>query len=447
MRSQWKNTAGARRGRWLSLLLPVLLGWGGCGAAEEADEFGGASPAGLTAHEQQVLDREARLGLTRVIHENGTFEYRLPATLETPAVRREGGLTWRYQGQVVQELKPQPLRPVMIYDAPESRSPRQDIEGQNIGTVSADEYGRRWVVSGVDRERTRAMVAEYDTAVQSTVGLEPAPLLSAPVEAVEAPGAEGQWVTFTPASWTRTDCSNDGLLDTFVWDTDDRTVTATPMNVRQRKVLLLLGPRGTCSGTMVDNKWLLTAAHCVTNASGTPYSATAFDACTYGNYQTGAACYSSTSVVIAPGYSGDGDFNDDYAVVKLDAEPGVGWMAISQASNSVVEAAQGYNVGYPGYAPGCNLNRPARINRSFTARRAYKSNGDVINLTTNKIKTRIEVSAGHSGGPFFYYPGGCCGAHYITGVVSGHMNLPIGKDYNGGPKGSAIRTWVISNTP
>ena len=60
---------------------------------------------------------------------------------------------------------------------------------------------------------------------------------------------------------------------------------------------------------------------------------------------------------------------------------------------------------------------------------------------------RVDIAKGHSGGPFYYYPSGCCGSHYITGVNSAFVNPAIGSSYTGGPKGSAIRTWVITNTP
>ena len=61
------------------------------------------------------------------------------------------------------------------------------------------------------------------------------------------------------------------------------------------------------------------------------------------------------------------------------------------------------------------------------------------------VKTRIDSGPGHSGSPFYYYPSGCCGSHYVTGVLAGHVDFWIGTDYTGGPKGSAIRSWVIAN--
>ena len=73
------------------------------------------------------------------------------------------------------------------------------------------------------------------------------------------------------------------------------------------------------------------------------------------------------------------------------------------------------------------------------------SSGDLFGTTSKRVKTRIDSGPGHSGSPFYYYPSGCCGSHYVTGVLAGHVDFWIGTDYTGGPKGSAIRSWVIAN--
>jgi V8-like Glu-specific endopeptidase len=198
---------------------------------------------------------------------------------------------------------------------------------------------------------------------------------------------------------------------------------------------------------MVDDEWLLTAAHVITTSGGVFYNPSTYDICTLGNYQSGAQYFDADIAVMPGGYTGDGDINDDYAVVHLTTRPGVGWMAISSASNSTIKRADSYNCGYPSYGPGCASTSVSPIHSYHVSGKQYWSRGDLFGTTSNRIKTRLDIATGHSGGPFYYYPSGCCGAHYVTGVCAAYVDPAIGSSYTGGPKGSAIRSWVITNTP
>lgn len=394
---------------------------------------------------RSTLTREARLGLKRVSHGDGTYSYKLPDALRTPAQQQRGGLLWRYDGQARFQERPTRAQAQMVYSGGHKRpSFAQDPGGYFAGTVSVDKYGRRWVVAGVDQEAVAARVADYDRRVAETEGLEPGLSAEASPPSAEEPAG---WALWRPFGWVTDDCNNDGDDDLFRYDADDRSVVSNPMTDRQKKVLLLSTPVGTCSGTMVDTEWLLTAAHCVTDSNGNAYNANTFDACTLGNYQAGAQCFAADDVHVGPGYNGSG-MDDDYAVVHLTGQPGVGWMAISQASDGTIKADPGRNVGYPGRKPNCTSNSTAAINAGFPALTGYFSSGDVTSLSSTRIKTNVDLSGGHSGGPFYYCPSGCSAgaAHYLTGVVSGFHSDPLDK-YTGGAKGPAIRTWVINNTP
>ncbi|MEO0972510.1 MAG: hypothetical protein AAFX85_05390 [Pseudomonadota bacterium] len=177
--------------------------------------------------------------------------------------------------------------------------------------------------------------------------------------------------------------------------------------------------------------------------------------CTHSNYgahDSGggdtAECHWVNRMVKPGSYSGDGDFNDDYAVLRLSTKPTkIGWMAISSASNSTIKNADSYKSAYPSYGPGCAANSPSPQVIGLGARRQYWMKGDLFDTTSSRIKTRLDAGPGESGGAYYYYPSGCCGSHYITGVHAGFVDVGVGNDYHGGPKGSAIRDWVATNTP
>ena len=441
-RSARPAEAAGARGSLALLLLAAVMVFTACGGGVD-DELQGTS-TGRLGWELRAVAREARLGLAREIHADGTYSYKLRPDLRTPDRRTVNGVSWRYDGQARFPVKVEPPRAEWIYEAPETNPPAPSHARDLVGSVSVDAFGRRWIATAVDAARLAEKIAEYDALVERTFGREP--VSSAPEPTRRQTLTGGRWVLFEPLKWYIDDCDGDGDNDTYIWDSDSRSKVDEPMTIRQKKVVLIDGPGWTCSGTMVDDEWLLTAAHCVTTSSGTQYSASNFDVCTRGNYQTGAKCYSVDEITVAASYSGSGPTHD-YAVMRLSAKPNVGWMAISQASNSVIKKHVAVNIGYTSYKPGCWVGTPSAINSSFVARYGYWSYGDVFDLTSTKIKTRVDLAAGHSGGPFYYYPNGWGNSHYITGVVSGNFKYGLGKRANGGPKGPKIRSWVIANTP
>ncbi len=195
---------------------------------------------------------------------------------------------------------------------------------------------------------------------------------------------------------------------------------------------------------MVDDNWMLTAAHCVTDGSGNAFVPSGFLACTRGNAQAGTTCHTVDQVTVSPRWRGRGAVHD-YAVLRLSRPPGVGAMLISQASNSTIVAANGFHTGYPGSLFGCAANNPTPVLTVSGASDGIYSTGDVYSAAGRKIRTRIDTGAGESGGPFFYYPSGCCSSEFLTGVLSGYTRSAV--PHTGGPKGSTIRSWVIANTP
>ncbi len=127
-------------------------------------------------------------------------------------------------------------------------------------------------------------------------------------------------------------------------------------------------------------------------------------------------------------------------------------MAISEASDSIIEAATNYHLGHPGHKPDCNSNYYTDgivvVDETYYyGMKMYWVDGEVFSLSSTIIRTRLDSGLGMSGGPIFYYPYGYGGSHFITGLMSGYTHRILAPDYTGGPKGPAIRAWVINHTP
>ena len=411
--------------------------------APSAPEQG--EPGASDVHAQRrerIAARERALGLERVAVGPNQFQFALPADLETPDVIERNGLISIYEGQSTFEVRSMAPSPRMVMQRAEvPTSPVDDM----IGSLRVDEYGRRWRTVAVDRGPLEGAIRRYDDLVARTFGEEPDAVDEDPFSPRAAEGTEEGLALWRPLSWTRTDCDGDGEHDLSRYGADGRTRASNPMTTQERKTVLINRAAPSGSGVMVDGDTVLTAAHVVTDASGNPHCVTSFEVWTRGNSQAGATRRVVTDITVCGGYSGDGDWGDDYALLHLDSSAAVGWMAISRASNSVIRAADCHNDGYPSWTPGCGLNLvPGPTPMSWGVLQ-FGSSGDLFATTSKRVKTRVDAGPGHSGGPFYYFPSGCCGAHFVTGLLSGHVNLLVGKDYTGGPKGSAIRSWVIAN--
>jgi hypothetical protein len=226
---------------------------------------------------------------------------------------------------------------------------------------------------------------------------------------------------------------------------------------------------------MVDDEWMLTAAHCVTAAPLSQVWCTLenLDENTSGIYEAECSTWSArtTSAEWAEAFPLDGPQDSDYAVVKLITPPtDVGYMFVTGATDSEYEEEPDYLRGYPRSELDCSNSMIT--DNSLTTVDTFATPGDSLDLhgrhqhlaerTISEMgSTYIEFTTstgrGASGGPHYWCPTGSCALYQaITAVQAYHGASGCTGSANPytcswgaswGPKGSAIRDWVITNTP
>ena len=279
----------------------------------------------------------------------------------------------------------------------------------------------------------------------------------------------GEQVELIDTSWARCFCADADDQGYVIWNhsSDSLSKALDPLIDRNRKIIWRASGSG--SATMVDSRWALTAAHLVTNSStGFPIDVTNVKWCTMENLQentTGgyeAECFDTDLITPNPTYGVNPGPVTDYAVVKLSAAPGVGWFAISQADDSTISSHSDYTAGYPRRTLGCGTNTGApTVDTDYGGSHLYVAVGDIQSTPSGQVKYDTSTALGMSGGIHYYCPDGPCpDGHYLTGVQTNVQATTcaglIGTNcqgnscaggYSTGPKGSAIRSWVINNTP
>ncbi len=397
--------------------------------------------------------REEALGIERQYSLDGsTFSYLLPPELETPEFQRSGSLTWLYVGQAefrawedVQEgvwsQVPETILTGLSFD-PES------YLGVGVQT-KIDKYGRLWLLYEADLEAARQAVVDYNTAVQ----LEFSHLETfTETTGIEFPENAGEWRYTQPMyDYYWYNCSGgteEYEITNYTYDV--LAEVSGTLSDRQRKIVILWRGSSHCSGTMVDNHWLLTAAHCVASSTGY-YSTTNMQVCTLENLQSGATCYDVENVV-APGGVFDGQAENDYAVVEIDGTTsGIGWFALTDEWDYIVDNYEQFVRGYPGYrGSSCDSNQVSdnaqTVDDAYNGLNMWSADGWVEATPSGRMDYNISGGSGMSGSPVFYCPNGsgCDDGHYITGVMAQYEFDP---SYFMGPKARSIRDWVITNTP
>lgn len=315
-----------------------------------------------------------------------------------------------------------------------------------------------------------------EAAYNIDIGPEPTtPSGQAPAQVADQVGD----VEWQPYTWTRMTCpASSPFPPAFAawWDTDTSSQSINPTGTRDSVALLYRVNDDTadeddreemdlipgCTGFFVDDKTVVTAAHCVYDIDALYFTHGARQSavCTRGNYAPTAECATVWQIIVPRGGLDTGSttakISWDIAVMKLREPIGDGRrLRMSRASASVIAAEPSHSIGHPVYwdLPTCSLNHFTWCANSlspldhnlFDSAKYVSHESEVIGTRNDNLRTRHTGISGWSGGPFYYHcpvSTSCSGTAFATGVVSGHMRRFFGPSYTGGPLMRERRTWV-----
>jgi len=337
-------------------------------------------------------------------------------------------------------------------NSPGPANARTDDE-RFLGSVRVDEDGSRWIAVKVDRDEVGRPRDAVRARIESELGTEPVGGFGQSV-VLDEPAEE----VYTPWRWDWRDCSV--FRDVGKWNGESRQLVSPGYQfpTEERAVVFqVLDTNGVwqmyCNGTVVSpgRQLVLTAGHCVDGGAGPLFPPASVRVCTYGNYQgvSQARCATATGFTTPPGWNGS-SINDDYALVSIDRDLGVGYMGISGTSDSVLQNAVIHRVAHPAYDPTasnwCSLSPLyAGENLPMSGGELFRQQDTGVNVTANRICTHQDGSAGESGSAFYY----CANSNnnlsqcnpYIAGVLHGPLACGL-SSYVGGVKGPALKAWA-----
>lgn len=368
----------------------------------------------------QVIEPEK---LAKADHGDGTWSYALPDGFD-PEIRVRGRiLTWRYAGQAKYERDPKPVTGPRVWVATEETALPPAEQVRRVQRI--DRWGRIWRVAEIDRAAWKKAIEVEDRDSPEVTEDEPR-RRERDDEPSPPPGTEVKW---WPQSWTHSNCDSapDPVNETHLWDGESRGAINSGHTPRQATAVKVLAA-GTCSGVILKARQVLTGAHCVSTDSNNPVANSSVTVC---RDDIPNACLGVVDIDFPDSYGGGSrtgggtDFADDWAILELAST----WVAagfadkedmdLSKAEDSTLDAlTKVHNLGFPGFARNCdNANGNTLFhNRELEPIAATKK---------KKLKLRIDTTAGHSGGPYYYCPtadNDVCGPGekgYVYGVHAG----------------------------
>lgn len=409
-----------------------------------------------------------------------TYFYDTVAPGDFPADVVDGAITWTYDGQQhfhhpgspgceeldaalgagdwldVAGVHREEVRADVSLAGPAS------YEDQIWAQVRVDDLGRRWVVADVDFSALQDKVDGYARMISEKHDTDwPSWDVESDLSREYSFTDDEEGRDYT---WYDNDC--DGIFNTTgmvtYWedDTRDRMETAdwTTGSEAMLASVLIYTNRGTstnpswgpsCSGAYVDGNDILTAAHCIwDNAADVVNAPSKHRVCTQGNYGEGAVCFSVGSITPNPSYATAENFSTDYALMRLNGSSSPDFYALSNHTTSELQALSIRHWGSPGWedadqdpcvtgfrAAKKKIDNLHEVSALFT----IFDSGESSEVTSTVIGAQIDAGEGQSGGPFYVWEGS---VPTHVGLLKGWHHFPA---YNGGPRTSAYRSWIISN--
>jgi len=354
--------------------------------------------------------------LERTEHEDGTYSLRLEESIAIGDTRQDGFVTWRYEGQARFQVDPQPYPSTVELVGEEERS-ESDSE-LLFRTVKTDANGSIWSVADVDEQAWSEYVEAYNSAHPEEEDVHE---MERPTVNEDVP--VGTSYQIEPRTWVTT--GNCGAFTNRTWEGESRLAIGTGHTPQERGAVTIndLGTGGRCTGVLIEDSHVLTAAHCVADSNSNAVPVTRIQVCRDVSPVCVSGSFSINSIFVPGSYSGGTatccgtDAGDDWAIIKLGFPlmPQADTQALSAAGNSTItNLIRTREVTNPGFVTGCTANAAMRRNIEVES---------PASTTTKKVRHRADTVAGESGAPFYYCPAGddsFCDATDVAFVYSVH---------------------------